>query len=177
MPHLHQILAERVSKWRADGYPSPECPAIAEILEWAIDLESGTPRFLRLPQISALETYWYLRLVERTPHVFALYQRLFAEPAELLDALGLSHPEITKLTVGRPLDALWERIKTDDAFVQTFRLEGLRETLALGYPSWILALAMGAGQTILIGAICATEFAMALEYPERARVRPGEDHH
>jgi type III restriction enzyme len=166
MPHLHQVLAARVSKWRADGYSSPEYPAIGEILDWAFDLESGMPRFLRLPQIRALETYWYLRLVENTPHIFALYQRLFAGPPDLLHALGLSHPEITRLMVGRPLEALWERIRTDDAFVKDLRLEGLRETLTLGYPSFILALAMGAGKTILIGAICATEFAMALEYPD-----------
>jgi len=37
---------------------------------------------------------------------------------------------------------------------------------SLTYPSYILALAMGAGKTILIGAIFATEFAMALEYPD-----------
>ncbi|MCS7232117.1 MAG: DEAD/DEAH box helicase family protein, partial [Elusimicrobiota bacterium] len=34
------------------------------------------------------------------------------------------------------------------------------------YPSYIFALAMGAGKTVLIGAIIATEFAMALEYPD-----------
>ncbi|MEW6448089.1 MAG: hypothetical protein AB1426_08380 [Bacillota bacterium] len=33
-------------------------------------------------------------------------------------------------------------------------------------PSYIFALAMGAGKTILIGAIIGTEFAMALENPE-----------
>lgn len=38
--------------------------------------------------------------------------------------------------------------------------------MTLDYPSYILALAMGAGKTILIGAIFATEFAMALEYPD-----------
>ena len=38
--------------------------------------------------------------------------------------------------------------------------------MALDYPSYILALAMGAGKTALIGAIIATEFAMALEYPD-----------
>ncbi len=166
MRHLHQILAGRVGMWRAEGYPSPEYPAIAEMLEWAADPESGMPRFLRLPQIRALETYWYLRLVEGTPHIFDLYRRLFPEAPDLLDALALAQPEITKLVVGRPLEPLWERIRADDSFVQKFRLEGLRETLTLGYPSWILALAMGAGKTILIGAICATEFAMALEYPD-----------
>jgi len=37
-------------------------------------------------------------------------------------------------------------------------LEALRETLNLSFPSYILALAMGAGKTILMGAIAATEF-------------------
>ena len=64
------------------------------------------------------------------------------------------------------VDALWERIRTDDDFVRDFRLESLRETLTLDYASYILALAMGAGKTVLIGAIIATEFAMAMEYPD-----------
>ena len=34
----------------------------------------------------------------------------------------------------------------------------------MAYPSYILALAMGAGKTTLIGAIIATEFSMAIEY-------------
>ena len=51
-------------------------------------------------------------------------------------------------------------------FVRRFKLEAPRETLTLDYPSYILALAMGAGKTILIGAIFATEFAMAFEYPD-----------
>lgn len=46
------------------------------------------------------------------------------------------------------------------------RLGALRETLTLDYASYILALAMGAGKTVLIGAIIATEFAMALEHPD-----------
>jgi Type III restriction enzyme, res subunit. len=45
-------------------------------------------------------------------------------------------------------------------------LEAVRESLTLKYPSYILALAMGAGKTVLIGSIIATEFAMSLEYPD-----------
>ena len=37
-----------------------------------MDLDAGGPRFLRAPQLRALETYWYLRLVEGTPHVLDL---------------------------------------------------------------------------------------------------------
>ena len=106
MSHLHRALRLKVEQWRRDGYPSAEYPAIAEVFDWASDSEIGTPRFLRRPQLRALETYWYLRLVEGTPHVFTLYQKLFPSPPDLLDALGLATPAITRLMVGQPLDAL-----------------------------------------------------------------------
>jgi len=64
------------------------------------------------------------------------------------------------------INSIFEKIKVDEDFVREYRLEALRETLSLSYPSYILALAMGAGKTILIGTIIATEFAMALEYPD-----------
>ena len=166
MTHLYHVLGQRVDRWRQDGYPSEQYPAVAEIFEWAADPEAGGLKFLRKPQLRALETYWYLRLVEGTPHIFDLYRRLLPDAGDLLAALGLDRPEITKSLLGKPLETLWERIRTDDAFVKAERLESVRETLALAYPSYILALAMGAGKTILIGAICATEFAMALEYPD-----------
>ncbi len=171
--HLHEALARRVAQWRADGYPHARFPAIAEILAYqtipAPDGLAGaadTLRFLRLPQLRALETYWYLRLVEGTPRVVDLYRRLFPETTDFLDALGLSHRDLVNIVVNHGLDALLARIREDDDFVRTYKLEAVRETLTLAYPSYILALAMGAGKTILIGAIIATEFAMAQEYPD-----------
>ncbi|MEX2155647.1 MAG: DEAD/DEAH box helicase family protein [Gemmatimonadales bacterium] len=166
MTSLHEHLAPRVRAWRDVGYPCELYPAVAEVLEWGRDPESGHLRFLRAPQLNALEAYWYLRLVEGTPHVFDLYVRTFPKASELLEALGLGHEEITRIVIDEGPDALWDRIKTDDEFVRAHRLESLRETLTLAYPSYILALAMGAGKTILIGAIIATEFALAMEYPE-----------
>ncbi len=166
MNHLHQKIAACVNTWRSEDYACPECPALAEILEWAHIPETGHARFLRQPQLRALETYWYLRLIEKTPHVFDLYRKFYPKQSELLSALGLDHGDIKEYVLDEGFDALLKRIKTDDAFVRDFDLESLRETLTLGYPSYILALAMGAGKTILIGAIIATEFAMALEYPE-----------
>jgi hypothetical protein len=165
MTHLHQVLGQRVDQWRADGYVSSDYPAVAEILELAREDQTGSLRFLRRPQLRALETYWYLRLVEKTPHIFDLYTRLFPHPPDLMAALGLTSPALMRQIL-EPLGALWDRIKTDDTFVREHRLESLRETLTLDYPSYILALAMGAGKTILIGAVFATEFAMALEYPD-----------
>ncbi len=46
------------------------------------------------------------------------------------------------------------------------RIDALHESATLAYPSYIFALAMGAGKTVLIGAIVATEFAMSFEYPD-----------
>jgi hypothetical protein len=166
MNHLHQLIAARVDQWRNDGYPSPDYPAVAEILDWSRETETGNLRFLRRPQLRALETYWYLRLVENTLHVFDLYQKYYPKQSELLGALGLDREDIKAYVLDEGIDALWKRIKADDAFVKDFKLESLRETLTLDYSSYILALAMGAGKTILIGAVIATEFGMALEYPE-----------
>jgi hypothetical protein len=164
--HLHQHLANCVRPWRASGHPCADYPAIGEILQWSLHAESGQLRFLRRPQLASLETYWYLRLVEGTPHVFDLYRKAFARQSELLDALGLGHSDIKAHVLDHGLESLLDRIKTDDGFVRDFRLESLRETLTLDYPSYIFALAMGAGKTILVGAIVATEFAMAMEYPD-----------
>ncbi len=167
MIHLHQHIAVRVDQWRSENYACGDYPAIAEVLEWAKETETGNLRFLRRPQLRALETYWYLRLIEKTPHIFDLYKRLFPPEdtiAGLLEALGI--PDAAFKAENYKIDRLLDRIKNDDVFVKDFKLESLRETLTLAYPSYILALAMGAGKTILIGAIIATEFAMALEYPD-----------
>ncbi|MER3422250.1 MAG: restriction endonuclease subunit R, partial [Nitrospiraceae bacterium] len=118
MTHLHERLARLVTAWRAGNYLSSEYPALAEILEWARDIETGRLRFLRPPQLQALETYWYLRVVEQTPHAFDLYRRLYPRLSELLTALGLNHSEITTYALDEGPDALWTRIRTDDAFVR-----------------------------------------------------------
>ena len=75
---LYEALAAKVTEWRTQNYPHDEYPAIGEILEWAHQPDVPTFR-LRAPQLRALETYWYLRLVEKTPHIFDLYIRLFAK--------------------------------------------------------------------------------------------------
>ncbi|MGE3276591.1 MAG: nucleotidyltransferase domain-containing protein [Vicinamibacterales bacterium] len=166
--NLHERLRQDVLAWRASGWAHDAYPAIAEVLEWTQGSE-GNPRFLRAPQLAALETYWYLRLVRDTAHVADLYATLFTDPAEHLQSLGLEHPDLAKeaLRAGG-IDGLLDRVRRDDDLVKRFKLEALRETLTLDYPSYILALAMGAGKTLLIGAIVATEFAMALEYPDAA---------
>lgn len=162
MSQLYQALAPKVADWKNSNYTS-EYSTISEILDWATNPD-GSGFKLRPPQIRALETYWCLRLTEKTPHILELYRRLFPSKNELLLALGIDDRAFAQ--VNYDLDALWKAMGSDDAFVQQYRLHTLRETLALEYPSYILALAMGSGKTALIGAIIATEFAMALEYPE-----------
>ncbi len=165
---LHEALAGKVRTWRETGYPHETYPAIAEILGHAVegDGPAAPLRYLRAAQLRAIETYWYLRLVEGTPRVAALYERLFATNRERMEAFGIHRPALMDVVLDEGYAGLLERIRTDDELVREFKLDAQRETLTLDYPSWILALAMGAGKTVLVGAIVATEFAMALEYPE-----------
>jgi hypothetical protein len=162
--HLHQLLNARVDHWRESGYADEAYPAISEILTYQRDPETALLRFLRTPQLRAWETYWYLRLREETPHVSELYRQLYQKKAELVRALGIPMQALEEADYD--IEALLDRIRTDDEFVRAHKLESVRETLTLDYASYILALAMGAGKTILIGAIIATEFAMAQEYPD-----------
>ena len=132
-----------------------------------MEVEEGnkTLRYLRKAQFEALETYWYMRLIEKTPHIFEFYKRLYDDNSKLLKALGIPlNEDITNLILNKGFDGLITSIKTDDQFVKKNKLEAVRESLTLDYPSYILALAMGSGKTVLIGSIIATEFALALEY-------------
>ncbi len=167
MSHLHSALAEQVDTWRTGNYYSEDYPSIAEILNHAIeDDETGQLRYLRKAQFRALETYWYLRLILNTPSIPELYKLLFPKGRDRRIAMGLVDDRIRDYLEDEGWEQLIERIQTDNRFVRKYKLESLRETLTLQYPSYILALAMGAGKTILMGTIVATEFAMAQEYPD-----------
>lgn len=159
---LHQRLQTAVSHWMAAGYPHTHYRSIRELLTWAQEPETPDLR-LRPPQLRALATYWYLRLVLDTPHIIDLYQQLFPTPAEWQAALQL--PRAAWQVVGENQEKLLTALRHDDAFVARYNLESLRESVTLAYPSYILALAMGVGKTVLIGSIIASEFALALEYP------------
>lgn len=165
MTYLYQALSGKIDEWRDSNYPCDNYPAIREILEFAVeDDETGQLRYLRRAQFRALETYWYLRLILGTPAIPGLYAKLFPKLPERLRAMGVSAKLFEEADYD--YDSLIDRVKTDNKFVRDHQLESLRESLTLDYASYILALAMGAGKTILMGSIVATEFAMALEYPE-----------
>jgi len=72
---LHNILKSKVVEWRKSNYLS-DFPIISEIFNFNFHSETGNLHFLRKAQFEALETYWYLRLVEKTPHIFDLYKRV-----------------------------------------------------------------------------------------------------
>jgi hypothetical protein len=169
--NLSEILKIKVGEWRKSGYQS-EFQAISEIFDFAFNTSSEDRKrlnYLRSPQFETLETYWYLRLVEKTPHIFDLYKEYF-QGEDLLDALNikLTDEDWKRIALSNEggIGTIIERIKKDSDFVKKYHLESAKESLFLDYPSYILALAMGTGKTVLIGSIIATEFAMALEYPD-----------
>lgn len=113
----------------------------------------------------SLKIYWYLRIKLKTPSFIDLYRHFYPKKKDFREILGIwENPEITEM-IEEEIDYL-ERIKTDIEFVKRYNLDGLHESLNLDYSSYILALTMGAGKTMLIATIIATEFAMSFEYPE-----------
>ena len=80
---LHDILKKRAASWQSSGWASGDYSVIAEILEWA-RCPDGSGFVLRAPQFQALEVYWYLRLVEKTPKIPALYQKLIPSKSALV---------------------------------------------------------------------------------------------
>jgi hypothetical protein len=137
MPALHDTLRENTLAWKAASWPVDEFPAMSEVLEWAGNPD-GSGFVLRPPQFHALQVYWYLRLVEKTPRIRDLYQRLMPAKKDLLKAMGI--PDAAFEKVDYDIEALWKAIGADDDFAREFKLQGLRETLSLDYPSYILAL-------------------------------------
>ena len=168
--NLHQSITGHVTAWRASGYPCDDFPAVSEILDFQrLPGEGGRVaqgRYLRDPQIEALETYWWLRLIKGTPHILDLYRTSYGRNADLLKALRLDTDAVRETALNDGIEGVWSRISNDPDFVGTHKLESIRETISLDYPSYILALTMGAGKTALIGSIIATEFALAMEYPD-----------
>ena len=167
MPRLFDDLKQSARQWRQDGYVCDEYPLIGEILGYQMEsgeLENPSLHFLRQPQFLALEIYFYVRLVLKTPRTIDLYKHYYgADKQSFFEALGV--PLSSDARQWAEIDAVIETIKSDLDWVKEKRIQALHEALILNYPSYILALAMGAGKTVLIGAIVATEFALSLRYP------------
>ena len=170
MPHLFEKLRDDTLNWRKDGYPCQDYPLIGEILRYQFEGEADDRvhlKYLREPQFQSLELYWYLRLVLKTPHIVKLYRHYYdtGDIRDFCEAFGIPiSPQ--ELILIRDVDAIIDLVKNNPEFVKQKRIDPVYEAVTLSYPSYIFALAMGTGKTVLIGTIIATEFAMALRYPE-----------
>ena len=158
-------LKHSVEQWRQRGYSCDDYPLIGYILDYQAEMQEGllTPKFLRDPQLLALEVYWYVRLILRTPTIVDLYRNYYdGDKKTFFDALGvpISRDALDYVEI----DDIIKRVKEDEDFVRNKRIQALHEAVKLDYPSYILALTMGAGKTVLIGTIIATEFAMSMRY-------------
>lgn len=158
--NLWQKLTPKLLEWRNSNYKCEDYPAIAEILKYQRN-EDGSSKYLRVPQIEALEMYWYLRLVLNTPKLLELYKLAFEDKQELGSALGF-----TTDTKYLPIEQIVDDALNDSKVAKEFNLEHMIESLSLDYASYIMALTMGTGKTVLIGSIIASEFSMSLEYPD-----------
>ena len=169
-PIVRALVAD-VARWRAAGYPAGDYSLIGEILRFQQtgESDSGELRFLRTAQFAALETYWYLRLVKNTPPIMDLYRDYCRKPHEFINGLGvpLSAEEMFEVN---NIDDIIVKIRNPE-WAAKKKISAVHESAILEYPGYIFALAMGAGKTILIGAIVATEFAMAIHYRGRGDIR------
>ncbi len=159
---LHLEVQQQVAAWRAAAYEHARYPTISEILHWSHAPDNSFQ--LRPPQLLALESYWYLRLVLGTPQVCDLYTTLFPHEPAWANALAL--PTKAWQAVGESRERFRSTLQADERFVRAYRLESVRETMSLSYASYIFALAMGVGKTVLIGALVASEYALALAHPD-----------
>ncbi len=169
MQHLFEKLREDTLNWCNEGYPCPDYPLIGEVLRYQFEGEPPEQislKYLREPQFQSLELYWFLRLVQKTPHIVDLYKHYYSDDKrDFFEAFGIP-VDPAELEWIPNVDAVIERIKNDSEFVRQKRIDPVHEAVTLPYPSYIFALAMGTGKTVLIGTIIATEFAMALRYPD-----------
>ncbi len=170
MKPLFDHISDKVKIWRDSGYSHEhhptiqQYPLIKELLKYQRD-DERRERYLRSPQLLALETYWYLRLVMKTPSFLEMYLCCYT-PVEVLESLGIPERKFALKHV--PVKTIVEEFCAEIAEKGDQTVATLYESLQLDYPSYVFALAMGTGKTVLIGSIIATEFAMSLAYSEKS---------
>ena len=169
MQQLYEKLRDDAEQWRKEGYTCQKYPLIGEILRWQFEgdtEERGPLKFLREPQFQSLEVYWYLRLVKQTPKIVELNQDYYSDDIALFcESFGIPLSE-EALEFVTSIDQVIDKVKNDTDYVKKNELDTVHEAVKLDYPSYIFALAMGSGKTILIATIIATEFAMSLRYSD-----------
>ena len=129
---LFTKLQENALNWRKNGYAGTDFPLIGELLRWQFEGaatsggENGDPvlKYLREPQFQALEIYWYVRVVKKTPHIMELYKDLFPDKTDFAEALGLPLSEAT-LRYIPSLDTIIEKEIKDQERARENRLEAV----------------------------------------------------
>ena len=109
---LAQLLAQEVTQWKSTGFLS-NVPEVSEILAFQ-SREDGSLRFLRKAQLSAIETYLYLRICKNTAHTYDIYRELCGD--KLLEALHipLDNADITSIALKGGQEAILETIRNDN---------------------------------------------------------------
>ena len=173
MQHLFEKLREDTLNWRKDGYPCQDYPLIGEILRYQFEGEADDRvhlKYLREPQFQSLELYWYLRLVLKTPHIVDLYKHYYdtGDIRDFCEAFGipLTPNDLIYIT---NVDAVINLVENNPDFVKLKQIDPVHEAVTLPYPSYIFALAMGTGKTVLIGTIIATEIKRLQKLPDMQR--------
>ena len=171
MQHLFEKLREDTLNWRKDGYSCSKYQLIGEVLRYQFEGEAGDRvllKYLREPQFQSLELYWYIRLVLETPHIVDLYRHYYEHDSDIRDfceAFGIPITDKEAMLI-QNVDAVIKLVMEKPEFFEQKGIDPVYEAISLPYSSYIFALAMGTGKTVLIGTIIATEFAMALRYPD-----------
>ncbi|MDE0009632.1 MAG: DEAD/DEAH box helicase family protein [Candidatus Poribacteria bacterium] len=170
MQHLFEKLQDDTLNWRKEGYPCQDYPLIGEVLRHQFEGEANDRvhlKYLREPQFQSLELYWFLRLVLQTSHIVDLYKHYYdtGDIRDFCEAFGipLTPNDLIYIT---NVDTVINLVENNPEFVKLKGIDPVYEAVTLPYASYIFALAMGTGKTVLIGTIIATEFAMALRYPD-----------
>ena len=129
---MFATIAREVAQWRKDGYPCEE-PLIGEILRFQT-LPGGELRFLREAQKTALETYWYLRLVKNTPHIMDLYREYHPKIGNFAKSLGIKL-DTDYLSEDNTIEGLIRNIK-DPEWAKARRIGAVYESAVLEYPGY-----------------------------------------
>lgn len=147
---LIELLHKKTTKWKEASYVGCK-PETRTILSYI-----NKVRFLRPPQVEALETYIYLKEIVGNKTTDEVLKSLVETENDLLDLLPLTTDEENKIL---KLDNKTEKIQ--ELLIQHFA--------DFSYPNQVYALTMGSGKTILMATMLAYEFLLASEYPEDNR--------
>ena len=149
MKHLFEKLREDTLNWRNEGYPCPDYPLIGEILRYQFEGEPPEQislKYLREPQFQSLELYWFLRLVQKTPHIVDLYTHYYSDDKrDFFEAFGIP-VDPAELQWIPDVDSVIEKVKNDPEFVRQKRIDPRSRSchtpvseLYLSPSQWVLA--------------------------------------